>query len=169
MKLLSLGVCRAQLHLLSSDDSGCCWWDRFRPCCLSFSEGWGNSTDTLMNFLKNSLAITSFQAKMNIKIFKALYDADNLPGVPGIGHKGALALIKEHGSLGSLLENASQAWLPSCFCSRTSLGCNQTHLCRYFNISWNSQVGKTVHWFSRTSVQSISVHCQELASLTHRC
>ncbi len=33
---------------------------------------------------------------------------DNVPGVPGIGEKGALALVKEYGSLAELLEHAGE-------------------------------------------------------------
>lgn len=34
--------------------------------------------------------------------------SDNVPGVPGVGAKGALALIQEYGSVEAVLENAER-------------------------------------------------------------
>lgn len=35
--------------------------------------------------------------------------SDNVPGVPGVGSKGALSLIQEYGTVESVLENADKA------------------------------------------------------------
>ena len=35
--------------------------------------------------------------------------SDNVPGVPGVGAKGALSLIQEYGTVESVLENADKA------------------------------------------------------------
>jgi 5'-3' exonuclease len=34
--------------------------------------------------------------------------SDNVPGVPGVGAKGALALIQQYGSVESVLQNAQE-------------------------------------------------------------
>ena len=34
--------------------------------------------------------------------------SDNVPGVPGVGAKGALSLIQQYGSVESVLENADK-------------------------------------------------------------
>ena len=35
--------------------------------------------------------------------------SDNVPGVPGVGAKGALSLVQQYGTVESVLENADKA------------------------------------------------------------